>query len=233
MGDPVNAKLLKQMKFPPEFNLKVDMQKVNVEVMKIWIAGQIEKILGDDDIVIQLCFNLLEGTRFPDIKSMQIQLMGFLEKDTAAFCKELWGLCLSAQESPQGIPKELLEAKKDMLRKQQLEAEKAAEEARRRREEDDRRDREVAELRRRDREERGRGGRDERGWNSRGRQERGRRDSYSSRRRSQSPRGRGSDRFRDHPSRRDLDSYVPLKFLQKPPFPSPFLPIPTPLSWTT
>lgn len=27
-------KLLKQTKFPPEFNTKVDMKKVNVEVMK-------------------------------------------------------------------------------------------------------------------------------------------------------------------------------------------------------
>ena len=43
---------------------------------------------------------------------MQIQLTGFLDKDTASFCKELWNLCLSAQSSPQGVPKELLEAKK-------------------------------------------------------------------------------------------------------------------------
>jgi serine/arginine repetitive matrix protein 1 len=43
---------------------------------------------------------------------MQIQLTGFLEKDTAAFCKEMWNLFLSAQSSPQGVPQELLEAKK-------------------------------------------------------------------------------------------------------------------------
>ena len=48
----------------------------------------------------------------PDIKSLQIQLTGFLDKDTAKFCKELWLLCLSAQDNPQGVPKELLEAKK-------------------------------------------------------------------------------------------------------------------------
>jgi hypothetical protein len=50
--------------------------------------------------------------RQPEIKKLQIQLTGFLEKDTPAFCKELWKLCLSAQNSPQGVPKELLEAKK-------------------------------------------------------------------------------------------------------------------------
>lgn len=48
----------------------------------------------------------------PDIKSVQIQLTGFLDKDTPAFCKDLWKLLLSAQASPQGVPKELLEAKK-------------------------------------------------------------------------------------------------------------------------
>lgn len=51
----------------------------------------------------------------PDIKSLQIQLTGFLEKETASFCKELWKLLLSAQISPQGVPKELLEAKKAEL----------------------------------------------------------------------------------------------------------------------
>lgn len=97
-----------------------------------WIAGKISDILGnEDDVVVELCFNLIEGSRYvgllpvprlqlkltpatpqPDIKSLQIQLTGFLDKDTAPFCKELWALCLSAQNSPQGVPKELLEAKK-------------------------------------------------------------------------------------------------------------------------
>ncbi|PLN82287.1 hypothetical protein BDW42DRAFT_81976 [Aspergillus taichungensis] len=113
MATSVDAKLLRQTKFPPEFSRKVDMTKVNIEVMKKWIAGKISEILGnEDDVVIELCFNLLEGTRYPDIKSLQIQLTGFLDKDTANFCKELWSLCLSGQENPQGVPKELLEAKK-------------------------------------------------------------------------------------------------------------------------
>ncbi|KAL8755262.1 MAG: hypothetical protein Q9199_003779 [Rusavskia elegans] len=113
MATNVDAKLLKQTKFPPEFSQKVDMKKVNVEVMKKWIAGKISEILGsEDDVVVELCFNLLEGSRFPDIKVLQIQLTGFLDKDTPKFCKELWTLCLSAQSNPQGVPKELLEAKK-------------------------------------------------------------------------------------------------------------------------
>jgi serine/arginine repetitive matrix protein 1 len=101
-----------------------------------WIAGRIADILGnDDDVVIELCCNLIESARHvrtityprdyamlnkiltrlrlqPDIKSLQIQLTGFLESHTPEFCKELWTLLLSAQSSPQGIPRELLEAKK-------------------------------------------------------------------------------------------------------------------------
>lgn len=34
MASTVDAKLLRQTKFPPEFNQKVDMKKVNIEVMK-------------------------------------------------------------------------------------------------------------------------------------------------------------------------------------------------------
>ena len=84
MATSVDAKLLKQTKFPPEFSQKVDMKKVNVEVMKKyaitgdtapsleltdtharWIAGKISEVLGnEDDVVIELCFNLLEGARF-------------------------------------------------------------------------------------------------------------------------------------------------------------------------
>ncbi|KAL9623962.1 MAG: hypothetical protein Q9160_001715 [Pyrenula sp. 1 TL-2023] len=113
MATSVDAKLLRQTKFPSEFNQKVDMRKVNVEVLKKWIASRISELLGDDDdVVIELVFNLLEGNRFPDIKSLQISLTGFLDKDAPKFCRELWALALSAQTNPQGVPKELLEAKK-------------------------------------------------------------------------------------------------------------------------
>ncbi|KAK1968847.1 PWI domain-containing protein [Colletotrichum eremochloae] len=123
MATGVDAKLLKSTKFPPEFNQKVDMQKVNLQVMKKWIASKISDILGsEDDVVIELCFNLIEGSRYPDIKSLQIQLTGFLDKDTAPFCKDLWKLCLSAQTSPQGVPKELLEAKKLELIQEKVQA---------------------------------------------------------------------------------------------------------------
>lgn len=35
-----------------------------------WIAGNISEILGnEDDVVIELCFNLLEGSRFVSLET--------------------------------------------------------------------------------------------------------------------------------------------------------------------
>jgi serine/arginine repetitive matrix protein 1 len=42
MATKVDAKLLKQTKFPAEFNRKVDMTKVNVEVMKKCVPSYVE-----------------------------------------------------------------------------------------------------------------------------------------------------------------------------------------------
>lgn len=45
MATSVDAKLLKQTKFPPEFSRKVDMTKVNIEVMKKCVAKAPAKFL--------------------------------------------------------------------------------------------------------------------------------------------------------------------------------------------
>lgn len=66
------------------------------------------------------CTRLANVMRQPNIKEIQIQLTGFLNKECPAFCKELWTLMLSAQESPRGVPKEMLEAKKLELQAEQV-----------------------------------------------------------------------------------------------------------------
>ncbi|KAL9635141.1 MAG: hypothetical protein Q9164_003655 [Protoblastenia rupestris] len=207
MASSVDTKLLKSTKFPMEFNQKVDMKKVNIEVMKKWIGGKISEILGnEDDIVIELCFNLLEGSRFPDIKVLQIQLTGFLDKDAAKFCKELWLLCLSAQNNPQGVPKELLEAKKLELIQEKIEVEKAAEEAQRRKEQERQRDRNIDNIRQRERGERGGRGRGRGGRGGHDYDRRPSRDSRSPPPSRQSPPPR--DEFRSL-QRREVDTYIP------------------------
>lgn len=138
MAMTVDQKRLRATKFPPEFDTKVDTEKVNIDLMKKWIASKITDLLGiEDDVVVEMVFNLLEQNRFvclhlpigvapadtlgqPKIKEIQIQLDGFLGEKCAPFCKELWNLMISAQNSTAGVPKELLEAKKLELKAEQV-----------------------------------------------------------------------------------------------------------------
>ncbi|KAG0184479.1 Serine/arginine repetitive matrix protein 1 [Apophysomyces sp. BC1034] len=95
---------------------KVDIKKVNLDVIKPWISNRITQLLGfEDEVVIDFTFGLLEEEN-PDPKMMQINLTGFLEKNTQSFILELWKLLLSAQDAVGGIPKAFLEQKKEELR---------------------------------------------------------------------------------------------------------------------
>ena len=61
----VDKKLLRTTKFPPEFDQKVNMEKVNVPVIKKWVAYEVARILNnDDDIVTELIYNVLEESPF-------------------------------------------------------------------------------------------------------------------------------------------------------------------------
>ena len=51
---------------------------------------------------------------------MQIQLTGFMEKNTGKFMKELWGLLLSAQNNASGVPQQFLDAKKEETDKRKV-----------------------------------------------------------------------------------------------------------------
>ena len=59
--------------------------------------------------------------KFPDGKSMQIMMTGFLGKTKArSFMGELWNLMIDAQENTHGIPTELIEQKKAELLKKSV-----------------------------------------------------------------------------------------------------------------
>ncbi|KAF0693953.1 Aste57867_15136 [Aphanomyces stellatus] len=111
-----HKKLLAKMDFPECFKHKVDVSKVNKEVMHQWITEKITEVLGfEDDIVVSTAINLLEPNHPLDPlkpKEMQMALTGFLEGDAKAFMDELWTLMLSAQDNPTGIPQVFLEKKK-------------------------------------------------------------------------------------------------------------------------
>ncbi|CAF4035457.1 unnamed protein product [Rotaria sordida] len=115
-------KLLKQMKFPDNIDVKIDMLKVNLDTLKSWITKRLQELLGiEDDVVIEFVFNQLEDKN-PDPKMMQINLTGFLGGSKARlFIGELWKLLASAQLSTDGIPAEFVEMKKRELIKRQEE----------------------------------------------------------------------------------------------------------------
>jgi hypothetical protein len=54
-------------------------------------------------------------------KTVQIQLTGFMEKNTVKFMKELWSLLLSAQNTASGVPQQFLDAKEEEIKKKKVE----------------------------------------------------------------------------------------------------------------
>ncbi len=49
---------------------------------------------------------------------LMINLLGFLDNEAVGFMKDLWKLLISAQNSPNGIPDEIIKEKEDDLKKQ-------------------------------------------------------------------------------------------------------------------
>ncbi|EFJ15475.1 hypothetical protein SELMODRAFT_100233 [Selaginella moellendorffii] len=133
------AKLLKTQKFASELDQPIDMSKVNMDVMRPWIATRVTELLGfEDEVLINFIYGLLD-VKVGDGKHIQIQLTGFMEKNTGRFMKELWGLLASAQSNASGIPQALLDKKalETQLKKRRRREEKRLrkEEKQRRREE--------------------------------------------------------------------------------------------------
>ncbi|MED6120941.1 hypothetical protein PIB30_025568 [Stylosanthes scabra] len=137
-------KLLKSQKFAPELEHLVDTTKVNMEVMKPWITRRVTELLGfEDEVLINFIHSLLDAKEVNG-KEIQIQLTGFMEKNTGKFMKELWTLLLSAQKNASGVPQQFLDAKEEELRKKKVENDKITSEIQRKREKEDR---EVMEAR--------------------------------------------------------------------------------------
>ncbi|XP_012556964.2 serine/arginine repetitive matrix protein 1 isoform X1 [Hydra vulgaris] len=119
-------KLMKKMKFDPLLTSKVDMEKVNLDTIKPWVQSRITSLLGgiEDEVLIGYIYELLESQRYPDPKSLQISVTGFLNgKNARIFMGELWAHLVSAQTSIAGIPEQFLEKKKEeiLIRKQETE----------------------------------------------------------------------------------------------------------------
>ena len=64
MALTVDEKALKATKFPPEFNKRVDMGKVNKDIIRNWMAKKLPQIMGmDDDIIIDMVYNYIDDNK--------------------------------------------------------------------------------------------------------------------------------------------------------------------------
>lgn len=55
---------MRNTKFPPEFSKKVDMTKINLPVIQKWVSNEVARILeNEDDIVTEMIFNILQGSK--------------------------------------------------------------------------------------------------------------------------------------------------------------------------
>ncbi|MES1920445.1 Serine/arginine repetitive matrix protein 1, variant 2 [Bonamia ostreae] len=115
-------KLKSKMAFPKCFRRKIDIKKVNIDVIAIWIKRKTNDILDfDDDVLNGMIVNMLkEGT---DPKEIQIFVTGFLEKKAYDFMKELWKLLIKCSKSESGISKELLEEEKKFFKLKKIDKE--------------------------------------------------------------------------------------------------------------
>ncbi|KAH6819966.1 hypothetical protein C2S53_018125 [Perilla frutescens var. hirtella] len=86
------------------------MTKVNMDVMKPWIAKRVTELIGfEDEVLINFIYGLLEG-------------------------EEFWLLLLNAQQNVSGVPQQFLDAKEDETKKKKAETDRIAHEIHRKKE---------------------------------------------------------------------------------------------------
>ena len=111
-GD-ADKKLIKKLsaagKFDGSLDRKLNIDKVNMDVMTRWVNERLTELLGfEDDVVVNLVVEMLSQTQDAftgqvkrvDPKQLQVQLTGFLDRRAAPFVAELWHLLLDAQDAP-------------------------------------------------------------------------------------------------------------------------------------
>ena len=112
---------MKTLKFADNLEKKIDMKKVSLAAMKPFITDKLNQLMQpvEDEVIIEYVFSQLEQSQYPDGKSMQMMMTGFLGKTKSrVFMEDLWNILADAQENEFGLPRELIEMKKtEMLKK--------------------------------------------------------------------------------------------------------------------
>lgn len=62
--------------FPANFDSKVDLRKVNLSVMKPWIEGKVNELLGfEDEVVAEYVFGILESDEMRPVSRIVIDML--------------------------------------------------------------------------------------------------------------------------------------------------------------
>lgn len=89
---------MKTMKFAPNLDQKVDMEKVNLDTVKPWVVNRITNLLGfEDDVVTEFIFNLLENEKVRIVHmsvctQIELNLSGSVLTAECPFRYSLWPL---------------------------------------------------------------------------------------------------------------------------------------------
>ena len=101
-------KMLEESTWPDKYDNKIDLAKVDLDVLSKWIEKRTTDLLGyEDDIVSGTVISLLEEyvqkEEKPSAKKMHVALSGFLTNHTLTFMSELWDRMDEAQKTKSGI----------------------------------------------------------------------------------------------------------------------------------
>lgn len=96
------------------YHIKVDMARVNTNIVVDWLLARLQNVIPDDDIVSGYAVELLKGEI--EYNVIKTNLEGFLGDQASKVCNDLWAVLVSAQDDPFGIPKQLIEEKKRQLK---------------------------------------------------------------------------------------------------------------------
>lgn len=112
-----DKKLIEKIDFPPEYSTQINKNKLNLEIIKSWVDKKLTDILGfEDECLCSYIINLIdEYEEYIDPKKIHYAITGFLDNKTYTFMQDFWKLLISAQKTPDGIPRELIEEKKEEI----------------------------------------------------------------------------------------------------------------------
>ncbi|EDL43402.1 hypothetical protein, conserved [Plasmodium vivax] len=127
-------KLIEKMTWPEIYKHKIDLTKINLDVVGKWIQKRLIEILGfEDDILYEYCVSQLrldpeaideESENFLNSKRLKINLTGFIgNKKSEVFVQELLELLISGEQNEAQLLASQMETKRIEMEQVQKENE--------------------------------------------------------------------------------------------------------------